>query len=208
MSDQDPEDHAGSMTRLLGELRSGVAARDAAAAAIWERYCGRLLELACKSLDPRLRRRVEPEDIVQRTFQSFFLRQERGQFDLADRDDLLHLLVDMTLKKTRGAARRESRHRRDFRCEHDRPAGDDPREPDWLLEQAEHGGPTPEQAASFAEEVERLLAQLPEDLRRLALLSLGGYTSAEIAALPEFDCTVRTIERKRRLIREAWGADG
>ena len=76
-----------------------------------------LLDLACKNLDRRLRRRVGPDDIVQRTFKSFFLRHQRGQYDLADRKDLLRLLVTMTLNKARGTAAKESRGRRDFRRE-------------------------------------------------------------------------------------------
>jgi len=73
-----------------------------------------------------------------------------------------------------------------------------------LLEQAKQGAPTPDEAAAFAEEVERWLALLPEDLRRIALYRLEGNTNAEIAALPEMGCSLRTVERKLRLIREAW----
>jgi hypothetical protein len=74
-----------------------------------------------------------------------------------------------------------------------------------LLEQALQGGPTPEEAAAVAEETERRLAQLPADLRRIALWKLEGYTNAEIAARPEMRCAERTVERKLRLIRETWG---
>jgi hypothetical protein len=45
---------------------------------------------------------------------------------------------------------------------------------------------------------------LPDDLRKIALWKLGGYTNAEIAALPDMGCTVRTVQRKLRLIREVW----
>jgi DNA-directed RNA polymerase specialized sigma24 family protein len=201
----------GSVTRRLGQLRSEDAGvRNEAAAAIWERYCNALLDLACQHLDRRLQRRVGAEDIVQRTFKSFFLRQQRGDYELADRHDLLRLLVRMTLNKAGSAATRESRRRRDFR--RDRPAtaaAADPGEvDDWLLEQVQGVVPTPDEAAALAEEAERRLAQLPDDLRRIALLKLEGHTNAEIANIPEMDCSIRTVERKLKLIRDAWGVPG
>jgi DNA-directed RNA polymerase specialized sigma24 family protein len=144
---------------------------------------------------------------VQSTFKSFFLRQQRGQYDLADRDDLLRLLVRMTLNKARGTAARESRGRRDYRREQTSTtvAGNPRGTEDWLVECVERGAPTPDEGAALAEEAERRLAQLPDDLYRIAVYKLEGYTNAEIAALPEMGCSVRTVERKLRLIREAWG---
>jgi RNA polymerase sigma-70 factor (ECF subfamily) len=207
MKTRNPADDPGSVTRLLGQLRSeDPRLRDEAAAAIWQHYCNRLLELACQHLDRRLRRRVGADDIVQRAFQSFFLRQQRGQFDLADRHDLLRLLVRMTLNKLRGAAAREGRGRRDYRLEQpaDRPDADAGAADDWLRDLAERGAPTPDEAVALAEEAERRLAQLPDDLRRIAQYKLQGYTNPEIAALPEMGCAVRTVERKLKLIREAW----
>jgi DNA-directed RNA polymerase specialized sigma24 family protein len=208
MSGKDFVKDPGSVTRLLGQLRSeDPKLRNEAASAIWASYCSVLLDLACQNLDRRLRRRVGADDIVQRTFKSFFLRHQRGQYDLADRNDLLRLLVRMTLNKTRSTAARESRGRRDFRREQTATSVDgDPSGPEaWLLERVSRGAPTPDEAAALAEEAEQRLAQLPEDLRRVAEYKLEGYTNAEIAALPEMGCSVRTVERKLRLIRDAWG---
>lgn len=197
----------GSVTRLLARLRSpDDPTRDEAAALIWARYCDVLLDLACRHLDQRLRRRVGEDDVVQRTFQSFFLRHRRGEYDLADRNDLLRLLVRMTQNKTRGAATREARLRRDYRRDQALTAPDatTDEEDAWMADRVEQGGPTPTEAAELAEEAERRLGQLPADLRRIALWKLEGYTTEGIAALPEMRCTVRTVERKLRLIREAW----
>jgi hypothetical protein len=197
----------GSVTQLLGLLRSPDSrVRNEAAAMIWKGYCAVLLDLACQNLDQRLQRRVGAEDIVQRTFKSFFLRQQRGEYDLADRQDLLRLLVRMTLNKARGAATREARQRRDYR--RDRPGTGievDAEEAEWLLELGGQTAPTPEDAAALAEEAEQRLGQLPDDLRQIALWKLEGYTNAEIAALPQMRSSVRTVERKLRLIRQAWG---
>jgi hypothetical protein len=39
-------------------------------------------------------------------------------------------------------------------------------------------------------------------------LKLEGYTNAKIAALPRWRCSLRTVERKLRLIPEAWDVPG
>jgi DNA-directed RNA polymerase specialized sigma24 family protein len=195
------------VTELLGHLRSeDPHVREEAAALIWKRYCAALLQLAYRNLDRRLQRRVGADDIVQRTFQSFFLRQRRGDFDLTDRHDLFQLLVRMTRNKAGSAATKEARQRRDYRRERTQaePGVDGREDGDWLLRQAQRRGPSPDEAAALAEEAERRLGQLPDDLKRVALWKLAGHTNAEIAALPEMNCTVRTVERKLRLIREVW----
>lgn len=200
--------NSGSVTRLLGQLRSkDPSVRNEAATALYKGYCEVLLDLACQNLDQRLQRRVGAEDVVQRTFKSFFLRQQRGQYDLADRQDLLRLLVRMTLNKVRTTATRESRRRRDYRRDQTATGADADTKGDdgWLLERAKRGAPTPAEAAALAEEAEQRLAQLPEDLRAIALYKLEGHTNAQIAGLPDMGCSVRTVERKLQLIREAWG---
>ena len=63
--------------------------------------------------------------------------------------------------------------------------------------------PSPEFAALVAEEVRRRLAELrDESLRRVALLRLEGYDKGDIATL--LGCSVRSVERKLRLIRDVW----
>jgi DNA-directed RNA polymerase specialized sigma24 family protein len=54
-----------------------------------------------------------------------------------------------------------------------------------------------------SDEYRRLLDRLGDDkLRKLALLKMEGYTSAEIAK--QFGCAVATVERRLRLIRGTW----
>ena len=106
--------HSGSVTRLIGELRShDPAVRDVAARLIWQRYFHALLELARSNLDKRIRRRTDEEDVAQSMFKSFCLRQQKGEFDLAGRDDLWKLLVTITLRKARNAANAHRRRKRD-----------------------------------------------------------------------------------------------
>ncbi len=63
--------------------------------------------------------------------------------------------------------------------------------------------PTPEDAARFADEYERLLGRLEDStLKTIALRRLEGYSSEEIAA--GLGSSTRTVDRKLGLIRAIW----
>jgi DNA-directed RNA polymerase specialized sigma24 family protein len=63
--------------------------------------------------------------------------------------------------------------------------------------------PTPETVLILEEENRRLMGLLRDDqLRRIALSRIEGYTIVEIA--DELTLSTRSIERKLRLIRNAW----
>ena len=63
--------------------------------------------------------------------------------------------------------------------------------------------PTPEAAAQFAEDYERLLEKLEDPaLRFVALHRLEGHSREEIAE--ELGTSVRTVDRKLILIRLMW----
>ena len=79
---------AGSVTRLLGQMQAGSStASQPATTAIVRRYLVELVNLVSRKLSPRLRRRVDPEDVALSTFHSFCVRLANGQFRLDDRDD-------------------------------------------------------------------------------------------------------------------------
>jgi RNA polymerase sigma factor (sigma-70 family) len=194
----------GSVTNLIDQLRSDdPILRDDAARGLWERYVSSLLELARHQLDRRLLHREDAEDVLQSMYASFCSRQERGNFELADRNDLWKLLVTVTLRKARNAARRHRQAARDYRRERGQAAGDSSTTA-WAADLIDASGPTPAEAAAFNEEVERCLLALGDPvLRRIALFKLEGYTNKEIA-LEMGNCTERTIERKLARIRTKW----
>lgn len=199
-------DHEGSVTRLIELLRShDPSVRDTAARLIWQHYFRDLLELARKSLDKRVRRRVDEEDVLQSMFQSFCVRQGRGDFELADRDELWKVLVTITLRKARNAAIKHGRGKRNISREQDPTlvAGDKLIWPDLVLEQMHAAGPSPAEAAVLNEALERRLEALADpELRRIALWRLEGYSNREIA--DRLECTERSIERKLGRIRSLW----
>ena len=199
----EPDD---PVTELIGLLRQDdPAVRDMAASLIWQRYFRDLLDLARKNLDRRVRHRMDEEDVVLSMFQSFCARQGRGEFDLADRDELWRLLVTITLRKARNAARDHHRDRRDIARERtlSATADDDQSCPGWALELMDASTPSPGEAAVLSEALERRLASLADpELRKIALARLEGFTNREIA--DQLDCTERSIERKLGRIRSKW----
>jgi RNA polymerase sigma factor (sigma-70 family) len=196
--------HDGSVTRLIKLLRcDDPIERDLAARLIWRRYFRDLLELARNNLNKRIRQREDEEDVLQSMYKSFCLRQQRGEFDLAGRDALWKLLVTITLRKARNAAKRQGRERRDVGREQTVADGDETRSAHWALEQMDAAGPSPLEAAVLNEALERRLEALADpDLRQIALWRLEGYTNREIA--DRLDCTERSIERRLERIRSKW----
>jgi RNA polymerase sigma factor (sigma-70 family) len=195
-----------SVTRLVELLEADDrSVRDMAASLIWQRYFRDLLELARRNLDKRVRVRQDEEDVVQSMFHSFCARQGRGEFDLADRDELWRLLVTITLRKVRNAARDHRRECRDVTREVsvvERPSNDNSC-PGWALSQMDASTPSPDEAAMLNEALERRLASLENaKLREIALWRLEGYTNREIA--DRLNCTERSVERRLTRIRHKW----
>jgi RNA polymerase sigma factor (sigma-70 family) len=198
---------ADSVMEQVHRFQSGSPdSRDEAAQRLWERYLPRLLTLARRHLDRRIRVLHGEEDVVQSMGRSFFRRLRRGDFDLAGRDDLWALLVTITLNKARNAADRHFAAIRDVRRVRPLPSDDASRSDAprgaFTPEDVE---PTPAEAAALNEALERRLRDLPEsDLRQVALMKLEGYTNREIAEAMEW--SARSVERKLNRIRERWEA--
>ena len=194
----------GSVTKLVADLRSdNSSVSNRAAQLIWERYFRDLLDLARNHLDRRIRRREDEEDVLQSMYKSFCLRQQRGGYDLANRDALWKLLVTITLNKTRDVAKKQGRQGRDVGREQTMPGDDETDSARWALEQMEATEPSPEEAAILNEALERRLQILSDpELQQIAVWKLEGRTNAEIA--DELDYTERTVERRLERIRGTW----
>jgi DNA-directed RNA polymerase specialized sigma24 family protein len=196
---------ARSVTRLIGGLKAGDAE---AAAALWERYFARLVELAKQRLGRASRRVADEEDVAISVFDTLCRGAVAGRFtQLADRDDLWRLLIAITQQKAVDQIRRLTRDKR---------GGGAVRGDSVFIKLAADGDgsvqgfeavlsadPTPELLASMDEEYQRLLALLRNDtLRQIAIWRMEGYSNEEIAG--RLRCTTRSVERKLKLIREKW----
>jgi RNA polymerase sigma-70 factor, ECF subfamily len=163
---------------------------DDAARAIFERFTRRLIGLARCHLGDRLRHKVDPEDVVQSVYKSFFLRYGDGTPGADDWDGLWGLLMVITLRKCADRARYYAAERRDLSREAAAGAGEKA-DPGRDLADRE---PTPEQAAVLAETIEELLRGLDTDERPIIELSLQGFSTREIS-----DQTGRALRSVRRL---------
>ena len=106
--------HGDSFDEVIGRLRRG---EEDAAAQVFSRFANRLLHLARSRLNPPIRRKFDPEDVMQSVFRSFFIRQREGQFELKDWDSLWSLLVRITLRKCGRRITAFQTQRRDLRRE-------------------------------------------------------------------------------------------
>ena len=182
-----------SFDELLERLRKG---EEDAARQIFEQYAKRLVGLARVHLDSSVRRKVDPEDVAQSVFKSFFVRIREGQFDLENRDSLWNLLVVITLRKCGHKVRDLHRQRHDIRKEVVPRGADDESASSW---QALAPGPTPSEAAILAETVDQVFADLKERERQIVELYLQGYEIAEIQAhVRRSEYTVRDVLKRLR----------
>jgi RNA polymerase sigma-70 factor (ECF subfamily) len=182
-----------SFVDLMARLRAGD---EAAAAELFDRFARRLIGLARGRLDALVRQKVDPEDVVQSVFKSFFLRHAAGQWDLGGWDGLWALLTTMTLRKCGRRAGYYHAGRRDVRREvSPRPGG----ESAWEACAALARDPSPEEAAALGETLEELLAPLDGRDRGIVVLSLQGCDTAEVAAA--VGCSRRSVQRVLQWVR-------
>jgi RNA polymerase sigma-70 factor (ECF subfamily) len=183
-----------SFAALMRRLRSGEGE---AARAVFVRFAGRLVGLARKHLDARLAARVDPEDVVQSAYKSFFVRQREGGLEIGNWDGLWGVLTLITLRKCADRAAYYRAGKRDVARELGGGAGDG----DLLGVLALDREPGPDEAAVLAETVEALFRSLDDpDERGVLELSLQGYTTAEIS--DQLGRAERSVRRLRENIRK------
>jgi RNA polymerase sigma factor (sigma-70 family) len=179
------DDHFGATMAKL------CAGDESAATEVFHRYFRRLLSLARRQFEARLRERADVEGVVQSALTCFFLRVRRGEFRLNCWGELWGLLAVITRRECARRHREINAARRNPGREsalRDDAAGD---LPDRL--------PTPEELAIFHEVLRLLVAKLePEDGPVIELFLLG-CTVRETAQ--RLDRSERTVGRVRHRAR-------
>ncbi|MEZ6136394.1 MAG: sigma-70 family RNA polymerase sigma factor [Pirellulaceae bacterium] len=172
----DASDHS-----LLGRLRSGDSD---AAHSLYMRYARRLLSLAHHRTSAELATRIDPEDIVQSVFRTFFRRASAGQYDVPEGEELWKLLLVIALNKVRAQGNFHRAGRRDVSRTQTFPAdsGDASEHTDQRLA---------EQILQMS--IDEIVVQLPESSRQIVRMRIEGYAIQEIA--DKLKRSKRTIER-------------
>lgn len=183
---------ASSDTGAPRETEANDASRE-----LFERFSRRLIGLARHHLGARLQHKVDPEDVVQSVYKSFFLRYGDGALAAEGWEGLWGLLTLITLRKCADRARYHQADRRDVAREEASPRDGDV-QPSW--ERAVGREPTPDQAAVLAETVELLLGKLDRDERAMIELSLQGFSTQEISE--QMGRAERSVRRVRERVRK------
>ncbi len=154
----------------------------------WATYQQRLVRIAEQHLADRLRWRVEADDVVQSVFRTFLHRAQEGQFEFENRDELLSLLVTITLNKIRQRVRYHMRQKR----------GIDREQSLENLAEVGQPQPTPVQQAAMSEREEYI--QTMSEQQQLISLRLENRTQKEIAGI--MGCSERTVRRLFKRIQK------
>lgn len=176
---------------------------DAAAQEIFDRYVIQLINYAQVRLSSVLQSRIDPEDIVQSAYRSFFRKAREEGLALERNGDLWRILAAFTLNKTRSYIEKELAAKRSPLREQ--------RNEFWIA--AVQREPSPEETASLIEQVTLFIEKLKPRDRRILELRLRGESIDEISTelahpdpesnLPSIHVSHATI---RRVLRESKNA--
>jgi RNA polymerase sigma-70 factor (ECF subfamily) len=185
----------GDDLQLIAEFQAGS---ESAAQTLFDRYCERLMRLAKRRIGQRMTSRVDPEDVVQSAYRTFFTRVKNDEFSFHEQDDLFKLLVRLTVHK---ALRQIAYHRAAKRNpELEALQSSNPQE---FLQQISAESATPDMEVALLDEFEQFMGQLQPLDRDVLQLKLQGYSTVEIAEkLGSYDRKIRRVlERIQELAR-------
>jgi DNA-directed RNA polymerase specialized sigma24 family protein len=196
--------NSGDLTRQLAEVQR----RDEAAiAALWDRYYPQLARLADQRLNSLgvRQRAFDGDDVAASAMGSFFKAVEQNRFpDLHDEESLLRLLRKMTIRKVIDRKRKtEALKAGGGDLCGESAFGNPNNSPHAGIDARSGPSPAPDWIVLMDEECQRLFELLgDEELRIVARLRMEGHSNADIAAAR--DCSVATVERRLKSIRELW----
>ncbi|HMF13415.1 MAG TPA: sigma-70 family RNA polymerase sigma factor [Gemmataceae bacterium] len=186
----------------MSDLPNGWRTNDEEAARrLVDQYLDRLVALARRRLSQRLASRVDPEDVVQSVFRTFFCRAREGKFQIKDNDDLCKLLMRITVHKVLKQVEHHTAGKRDPHMETEQGNRTVERMNELLSKD-----PTPEAQVMFLDQLEHVMGELRPTDRKILEMRMQGYSEKEIAA--ELNVSDRTIRRVLERVRGLAGQAG
>jgi RNA polymerase sigma-70 factor (ECF subfamily) len=181
-------DEEASDGSLLRRARRG---QGDASTEIYLRYAERLIGLVKAQSSGELARRVEPEEIVQSVFRTFFRRVNLGHYDVPDGEEMWKLLLVISLNKVRAAGSFHRAAKRDVR----RTSGG--KSFDRAMESETGRDDLALRLLQIT--IEDVLRELPKAHRRIIELRIEGHEVNEIAA--QVRRSKRSVERELQNFR-------
>jgi DNA-directed RNA polymerase specialized sigma24 family protein len=188
-----------SGVQLLGKLSEDLSG---AASEVVRRYRPRLIRLVESRLDCRLRRRFDPEEVVQSALASFFRRMDDGQYCIRETQKLWKLLATISMHKMLKRIERERATCRTFERE------DYCAQADFGTGMKDQADMLPEAALIVADLIENCLHGLAPSYGAVLYQRLAGASITEIAdhvghTRSTVRCMLRRIgKRLEALLRE------
>ncbi len=185
-----------SFADFLKRLRTGD---DDASRELFDRFARQLIAMARQRFDGRVRHKVDPEDVVQSAYKSFFYRYADANTQIGGWNSLWSLLTIITVRKCAERIAYHRAQRRNAAREISTSSAEHPSAVEIFSRE-----PTPAEATELSETVERLFADLDDHERPVLELSLQGYSTREISEqLQRAERTVRLLRERvrKRLVR-------
>lgn len=205
----DPNDQPATDATEVQLLERWKNGDESAAKEIVERYVTRLIALARTRLSAKLRRRVDPEDVVQSAYRSFFRHAADDRYVLDRSGDLWRLLAAIVMNKLHGQVEFHTAQKRSIRMEESQasPGADNASfiNPAPFAKQ-----PTVSEVLGVNEELQRTMHDLPENHQKILEMRLQGHNVPEIAEeIGRSERTVRrALENVRNLLEHRLSGDG
>lgn len=167
-----------------------------AAQLVFDRYADRLAGLAYRNLSQRMRQRIDPEDVVQSVYRSFFRKAEEGRFTIERAGDLWRLLAAITVAKVKGQVEYHTAQKRDFAKE----LSPDPTKTCVILPEAIESEPSSQEVVALGEELELALQELDATGRQIIELAMQNHDVEYITQ--QVTRSARTVRRTLQQFRE------
>ncbi len=171
---------------LLRRVNAGTAS---GAEKLDREYRQKLHALADRGMDNRLRRREDPEDVVQSVLGTVFRRAALGQLHFEHTSELWRLLDTVTRHKI-------IKHAEYQRAQKRTPKAEEGQDADALLDRE----PTPDERAVAKDLIDNLLKDLDRSYSKIALLLQEGHSERVIAE--QLGCTRSAVTTKIGRLRK------